>query len=92
MEQALKKEAFEEIGLVDFSAKLVKTYKWESEVEAELVYMFFTHDFKNFKVHTEEVEEARFWTKNQIENNLGKGIFTPNFEIEFGLLKEMKVV
>jgi isopentenyldiphosphate isomerase/intracellular septation protein A len=92
LEQALKKEAFEEIGLVDFSAKLVKTYKWESEVEAELVYTFVTHDFKNFKVHSDEVEEARFWTKNQIENNLGKGIFTPNFEIEFELLKEMKVI
>ena len=92
LEQALKKEAFEEIGLVDFSAKLVKTYKWEPEVEAELVYMFVTHDFKNFKVHSDEVEEARFWTKNQIENNLGKGIFTPNFEIEFELLKEMKVI
>ncbi|HPE75975.1 MAG TPA: NUDIX domain-containing protein [Draconibacterium sp.] len=92
LEQALKKEAFEEIGLVDFSAKLVKTYKWESEVEAELVYMFVTHDFKNFKVHSDEVEEARFWTKSQIENNLGKAVFTPNFEIEFGLLKEMKVL
>lgn len=92
LEQALKKEAFEEIGLVDFSAKLVKTYKWESEVEAELVYMFVTHDYKNFKVHSDEVEEARFRTKSQIENSLGKGIFTPNFEFEFGLLKEMKVV
>lgn len=92
LEQALKKEAFEEIGLIDFSAKIVKTYKWESEVEAELVYMFVTYDFKNFKVHSDEVEEARFWTKNQIENNLGKGIFTPNFELEFGWLKEMKIV
>jgi isopentenyldiphosphate isomerase/intracellular septation protein A len=92
LEQALKKEAYEEIGLVDFSAKMVKTYKWESDVEAELVYMFVTRDFKNFKVHSDEVEEARFWTKNQIENNLGKGVFTPNFELEFGLLKEMKIV
>ena len=92
LEQALKKEAFEEIGLLDFSAKLIKTYKWESAVEAELVYTFVTYDFKNFNVHSDEVEEARFWTKNQIENNLGKGIFTPNFEIEFELLKEMKVV
>ncbi|GAB1452646.1 hypothetical protein MASR2M47_27020 [Draconibacterium sp.] len=92
LEQALKKEAFEEIGLIDFSAKIVKTYKWESEVEAELVYMFVTYDFENFKVHSDEVEEARFWTKNQIENNLGKGIFTPNFELEFGWLKEMKIV
>ncbi len=92
LEQALKKEAFEEIGLVDFSAKLVKTYKWESDVEAELVYMFVTHDFKNFKVHSDEVEEASFRTKNQIENDIGKGVFTPSFEFEFGLLKEMKVV
>lgn len=92
LEQALKKEAFEEIGLIDFSAKLVKTYKWESEVENELVYMFVTFDFKNFKVHSDEVEEARFWTKKQIENNLGKGVFTPNFELEFGWLKEMKIV
>jgi isopentenyldiphosphate isomerase/intracellular septation protein A len=92
LEQALKKEAFEEIGLVDFSAKMIKTYKWESEVEAELVYMFVTYDFKNFKVHSDEVEEACFRTKNQIENNIGKGIFTPNFEFEFRLLKEMKAV
>ena len=92
LEQALKKEAFEEIGLVDFSAKMVKMYKWESNIETELVYLFVTYDFKNFNVHSDEVEEARFWTKNQIENNLGKGVFTPNFEIEFGWLKEMKIV
>ena len=92
LEQALKKEAFEEIGLVDFSAKMIKTYKWESEVEAELVYMFVTYDFKNFKVHSDEVEEACFRTKNQIENNMGKGVYTPNFEFEFRLLKEMKAV
>jgi isopentenyldiphosphate isomerase/intracellular septation protein A len=92
LEQALKKEAFEEIGLVDFSAKMQKVYKWESNVEAELVYMFTTFDYKNFKVHSDEVEEVRFWTKNQIENNLGNGTFTPSFELEFGLLKEMKIV
>ena len=92
LEQALKKEAYEEIGLVDFSAKMQKVYKWESKVEAELVYMFTTYNYKNFKVHSDEVEEVLFWTKNQIEKNLGNGTFTPNFELEFGLLKEMKVI
>ncbi len=92
VEAALKKEAFEEIGLVDFTAKMVKTYKWESEVETELVYMFVSYDFKNFRVHSSEVDEVRFWTKNQIENNLGKGVFSPNFELEFGWLKEMKII
>ena len=92
LEQALKKEAFEEIGLVDFSAKLHKIYKWETEVEAELVYLFISFDFKNFKVHTDEVDEVRFWTKNQIENQLGKNVFTPNLEYEFRLLKELKII
>ena len=91
LEQALKKEAFEEIGLVGFSAKLIKVYKWESKIEAELVYLFTTFDYKNVKVQSDEVEELRFWTKNQIENQLGKNIFTPNFEYEFGMLKEMKI-
>ena len=88
LEQALRKEAFEEIGLKDFSAKLHRVYKWESEVEAELVYLFITRDYKNYHVHSDEVVEARFWTKNQIEKQLGQEVFTPNFEYEFNLLKE----
>lgn len=92
LEQALKKEAFEEIGLTGFSAKLHKNYKWESEEEAEWIYMFTTFDYKNYKVHSEEVEEARFWTANQISKQIGKGVFTPNFEHEFNILKEMKLI
>lgn len=92
LEKALEKEAFEEIGLKGFSAKLQKVYRWESEVEAELVYLFTTFDFKNVKVQSDEVEEIRFWTKNQIEKQIGQGVFTPNFEYEFGLLKVMKIL
>jgi len=92
LEQALKKEAFEEIGLKDFSAKLQTVYKWESEVEAELVYLFTTFDFKNIGVQSDEVEELRFWTKNQVDKNLGKDLFTPNFEHEFLLLKKLKLL
>ncbi len=92
LEEALKKEAFEEIGLVNFTAKLQKVYKWESEVETELVYLFTTFDFKNYRLHSDEVEEVRFWTKKQVENQLGKSVFTPNFEHEFGILKELKII
>jgi isopentenyldiphosphate isomerase/intracellular septation protein A len=92
LEQALKKEAFEEIGLTDFSARLLKMYRWESDVEAELVYLFVTSDIKNIGVRSEEVEEIRFWTKNQIEKQMGQGVFTPNFEYEYQLLKEQKIV
>lgn len=92
LEQALKKEAFEEIGLTEFSAVMRKIYRWDTEVESELVYLFTSFDFKNFKVHSDEVEEIRFWTKKQIESQLGKNVFTPNFESEFVLLKELKII
>ena len=34
----------------------------------------------------------RFWTKNQVEKKLGKEVFTPNFELEFGMLKKLGIV
>ncbi len=85
VEVSLKREAWEEIGLKDFSAKLINQYAWESELERELVFVFVTRDFQGIQLHSEEVEEGRFWTKNQIVKSLGKGIFTPNFEHEFNL-------
>ena len=86
LQTSLQREAWEEIGLRNFSAKLVKQYVWESEIERELVYVFTTHDFQGIHLHSDEVEEGRFWTKNQIVKNIGKGEFTPNFEHEFNLL------
>jgi isopentenyldiphosphate isomerase/intracellular septation protein A len=88
LENALKREAWEEIGLQNFSARLVKTYRWNSEIESELVYVFVSYDFKSIHLHSEEVEEGRFWTLNQIDANLGKEIFTPNFEYEYQLFKK----
>jgi len=88
LETALKREAYEEIGLKEFSVKLVKTYRWDSEIESELVYVFVTHDFKSIHLHSEEVEEGRFWTPKQIESNIGHEVFTPNFKYEYQLLKK----
>lgn len=87
LEESLRREAWEEIGLKEFSAKLFQTYKWESEIETELVYLFVTYDYKGINIHSDEVEEGRFWTKNQIDKNLGKGVFTPNFEHEYKMMK-----
>ncbi|MGE5427472.1 MAG: septation protein IspZ [Methylococcaceae bacterium] len=88
LETALKREAWEEIGLTQFAAKLIKTYRWDSDLESELVYVFVTSDFKSIHLHSDEVTEGKFWTPSQIDSNLGKGIFTPNFEHEYLLLKE----
>jgi isopentenyldiphosphate isomerase/intracellular septation protein A len=80
---ALQREAYEEIGLKEFTAKPIGNYVFESEVEREMVYSFLTYDYKGIHLHSDEVNEGKFWGRKQIEANLGKGVFTPNFEMEF---------
>ena len=92
LEQALQKEAAEEIGLKQFSAKLELRYKWESEVETELVYMFTSNDTQNIGIQSEEVDELRFWSVAEIENKIQDHIFTPNLLHEFKLLKDLKLI
>lgn len=36
-----------------------------------------------------EVSEGRYWTMEEIEEHLGKSVFTPNFEGEFGRIRKM---
>jgi isopentenyldiphosphate isomerase/intracellular septation protein A len=90
LETALKRETAEEIGLKDFSARFITKYHWQYEVENELVYVFVSHDHKGVGVQSEEVDELRFWTRQEIESKLGKGIFTPNLEHDYDLLKKEK--
>jgi isopentenyldiphosphate isomerase/intracellular septation protein A len=90
LETALKRETAEEIGLKEFTAKFLTKYHWEYEVENELVYVFVSHTYKGVSKQSDEVDELRFWTKNEIEKNLGTGIFTPNLEHDYKLLKMEK--
>lgn len=80
---ALQREAWEEIGLQNFAAKSIGNYLFESEIEREMVYSFLSYDYKSINLHSEEVQEGKFWSKKQIDENLGKGVFTPNFELEY---------
>ncbi len=87
IETALKREAYEEIGLKDFTVRFVEKYRWDTEVESELVYSFISYDYQKIRLHSEEVSEGKFWSPAQIERELNKGVFTPNFEYEYNLLK-----
>lgn len=83
---ALVREAREELGLEGFTPNHVISYIFESEIERELVNVFSTvvnPDEVKIVIDPEEITEGRFWTFAEIEENMGKGIFTPNFEQEF---------
>jgi isopentenyldiphosphate isomerase/intracellular septation protein A len=82
LETALKREIEEEIGLKDIKYQFVTTYINQTEVERELVYLFFTLDHQGIKTNPSEIDEGCFWTWEEISKAKGKNIFTPNLEFE----------
>ena len=81
IEEALLREVREEIGITDFVPEKMCHYLYDSVRERELVFVHrATYDGE---VHpSEETDGGRFWSIEEIRQNLGKGIFTPNFEME----------
>ena len=87
---ALQREAEEELGITVLDRpQLIFRYVHQNNYESELVFGFILMDEGPFYPNPDEVTEVRFWSFSQIEQNLGMGIFTPNFEEEFQLLKRV---
>jgi len=83
IEHALRREVREELGMTEFAPTFVKRYKFVSDREAELVHSYYTVYDGAIVVDPVEISEGKFWKITDIENQLGKEVFTPNFENEF---------
>lgn len=85
VESALLREAREELGIRDFDYLPLKCYVFESSREKELVNAFKTViDYDPSP--SEELDGGRFWSREEILDNIGRNVFTPNFEQEYQTL------
>ena len=82
IEQALLREAFEELGLRGFDYHLLRKYTWESNVERELVHSFKSTILSQPVIDPSEVDEGRFWAVKEIKASIQEGIFTPTLQYE----------
>lgn len=86
--EAVYREASEELGFMEFNPILLETYRFESEIEAELVNVFAVVGSYDLHPDLDEVDEGRWWELSDIDDALGKGVFTPNFESEFSMIRK----
>lgn len=86
VEIALKREVQEELGITEFEPQRLIHYVFESAREKELVFVHKTI-YDGHITPSEELDGGRFWSLDEIKANLGKNVFTPNFESEFQKLK-----
>ena len=80
---SLKREVREELGITDFTPQDMGHYVFESAREKELVYVHKTIYNGDIQPSKEELDGGRFWSRDEILSNIGKNIFTPNFENEY---------
>ena len=85
--EALFREAGEELGFFDFNPVWIKTYEFQSKIEKELINVFATVGNFELTPDKDEVDEGKFWPIEEIDANLGKNVFTPNFELEFQAIR-----
>lgn len=81
VEQALRREVYEELAINDFEPQKVTQYVFESDCERELVFVYRTI-YEGIITPSDELDGGRFWTTFEIYENIGKDLFTPNFEQE----------
>lgn len=82
-EQALRREASEELGITDFTPVFVEKYVFDSQRERELVYVNYVIYDGPVLPSSDELDGGRFWTIEEIRQAMGKDVLTPNFESEF---------
>lgn len=81
-EDALLREASEELGIIKFDPVFAFRYDYKSDREYELVNTFITFYDGSIIPDPKEISEGRFWEVPEILSCIGKSVFTPNFEYE----------
>ena len=86
--EAVYREAYEELRFHEFNPIHLETYEFESSVEREMVSVFAAVGSYELHPDPEEVAEGRWWPVEEIDASIGKGVFTPNFESEFQMIRK----
>ena len=81
--EALKREMEEELGITICDTHFLYTYIHSNPYESELVYTHSCISSDKISFNKDEIDEVRFWSVDEIGQNMGKGIFSDNFEHEF---------
>ncbi len=83
IEVAMYREMEEELGIRPPSLEFAYQYTHSNDFESELVFTYTCRYNDQILFNPEEIETVRFWDLSEIEETLGKGILSDNFEDEF---------
>ncbi len=86
VEQCIERTAKEHYALTNFKYMHLSNYTFESKNEKHYAFLFVSCQLSEINPNSSSVKNTKWWTQEQISDNLNSGIFTDNFKIEFDLL------
>ena len=81
--EALSREVKEELGITEYTPKFITSYVFESSVEREFVNVFYTTFDGVLHPSKAELDGGRFWSLDEIAENINNNVFTENFRHEY---------
>ena len=82
-ESAAYREMEEELGIQGLAVTRLYRYRYSNCIETEYIQTFMACCPGKIVPNPEEISEGRYWKPDAVEEKLGSGIFTPNFEMEW---------
>lgn len=92
VENCIKRTAQDLYDLTEFKSFFLSNYTTRTDFEQHYAFLFIACKMNKLDLQSEKVKQAKWWTLQQIEENLQEGIFTDNFLIEYDLLKKSGVL
>jgi isopentenyldiphosphate isomerase len=90
LDEALHREIKEELGIEACKPEFLYKYIHANAYESELVFTYFCLHNGDIVFNRDEIDEVHAWGLDEIRQNLGKGVFSDNFEHEFRLYLKHK--
>lgn len=82
IDEAVKREMKEELGITSRTTSLLYTYIHSNAFESELVYTYSCIHSGEIHFQQDEIDEVRPWSLDEIREKTGKGVLSDNFEHE----------
>lgn len=86
--QAAQREMREELSITDVVLKPLYPSQIRNEIESENIMTYLTVFDGEIHFDPYEIDEVKYWSNDEIVQNLGHDIFTPNFEQEWHMWTE----
>ncbi len=91
LHDAVLRETEEELGIPACTPHFLYSYTHSNPFETELVYTYSCVYDEKIKFQSEEIDEVRPWSMEEINTNIGSGILSDNFEHEIKMYLEFKL-